>query len=61
MTDISKNTELQQSCITAVKSRFFAQYYGQEISPELNKEWNEIILAINNNGRRKNSNQLASI
>ena len=31
MTDISKNTELQQSCITAVKSRFFAQYYGQEI------------------------------
>lgn len=31
MTDISKNAELQQSCITAVKSRFFAQYYGQEI------------------------------
>ena len=28
MTDISKNTELQQSCITAVKSRFFAQYWG---------------------------------
>ena len=31
MTDISKNTELQQSCITAVKSRFFAQYWGQEV------------------------------
>jgi len=31
MTEISKNAELQQSCITAVKSRFFAQYYGQEI------------------------------
>jgi hypothetical protein len=31
MTDISKNAELQQSCITAVKSRFFAQYWGQEI------------------------------
>lgn len=28
MTDISKNAELQQSCITAVKSRFFAQYWG---------------------------------
>ena len=28
MTDISKNTELQQSCIAAVKSRFFAQYWG---------------------------------
>lgn len=31
MTDISKNTELQQSCITAVKSRFFAQYWGQKV------------------------------
>ena len=31
MTDISKNAELQQSCITAVKSRFFAQYWGQEV------------------------------
>lgn len=31
MTNISKNAELQQSCITAVKSRFFAQYWGQEI------------------------------
>lgn len=31
MTDISKNTELQQSCIAAVKSRFFAQYWGQEV------------------------------
>ena len=31
MTDISKNTELQQSCITAVKSRFFAQYWCQEV------------------------------
>jgi len=31
MTDISKNAELQQSCITAVKSRFFAQYYTQKI------------------------------
>jgi hypothetical protein len=28
MTDISKNAELQQSCITAVKSRFLAQYWG---------------------------------
>lgn len=28
MTNISKNAELQQSCITAVKSRFFAQYWG---------------------------------
>jgi hypothetical protein len=31
MTDISKNSELQQSRITDVKSRFFAQYWGQEI------------------------------
>ena len=31
MTDISKNAELQQSCITAVKSRFFAQYWDQEV------------------------------
>ena len=31
MTAISKNTELQQSCITAVKSRFFAQYWGQDV------------------------------
>lgn len=31
MTDISKNAELQQSCITAVKSRFFAQYWGQDV------------------------------
>ena len=28
MTDFSKNAESQQSCITAVKSRFFAQYWG---------------------------------
>jgi len=31
MTDISKNAELQQSCITAVKSRFYAQYWGQNV------------------------------
>ncbi len=30
MTKLSKNSELQQSCITAVKSRFFAQYWGQD-------------------------------
>ena len=34
MTDISKNTELQQSCITAVKSRFFAQYWKQNVLRE---------------------------
>lgn len=43
MTDISKNTELQQSCITAVKSRFFAQYYGQEIL-----RWHQWIETTNN-------------
>jgi hypothetical protein len=31
ITEISKNTQVQQSCITAVKSRFFAQYWGQEV------------------------------
>ena len=31
MTKLSKNSELQQSCITAVKSRFFAQYWGQDV------------------------------
>jgi len=31
MNYISKNAELQQSCITAVKSRFFAQYWGQNV------------------------------
>jgi hypothetical protein len=31
MTEISKNAELQQSCITAVKSRFFAQYFGLQV------------------------------
>ena len=31
MTKISKNTEMQQSCIAAVKSRFFAQYWGQDV------------------------------
>jgi len=31
MTDISKNAELKQSCITAVKSRFFSQYWGQKV------------------------------
>ena len=31
MTDISKNAKLQQSCIPAVKSRFFAQYWGQKV------------------------------
>jgi len=40
MTDISKNTELQQSCITAVKSRFFAQYFGVRVfQNELNKKY----------------------
>lgn len=34
MTDISKNAELQQSCITAVKSRFFAQYWKQNVLRE---------------------------
>ena len=34
MTDISKNSELQQSCITAVKSRFFAQYWKQNVLRE---------------------------
>ncbi len=34
MTDISKNTELQQSCIAAVKSRFFAQYWKQNVLRE---------------------------
>ena len=31
MTKLSENAELQQSCITDVKSRFFAQYIGQKI------------------------------
>jgi len=40
MTDISKNAELQQSCITAVKSRFFAQYFGVRVfQNELNKKY----------------------
>ena len=29
MTELSKNTEMQQSCETAVKCRFFVQYWGQ--------------------------------
>jgi hypothetical protein len=29
--ELSKDTETQQSCITSVKSRFFAQYWGQDV------------------------------
>ncbi|WP_395073795.1 hypothetical protein [Flavobacterium sp.] len=41
MTDISKNAELQQSCITAVKCRFFAQYFGVRVfQNEANRQYN---------------------